>query len=108
MTGRLTLKLALPIKSGEIVGGINTGNSVLISRLHTLPATIDIFDAEIAMFEPVLVSNTQNGVLFFNEPNLLEDVIMLTQNGDDSEEKGQFGECNLETTPVWFSTVITR
>ena len=89
MTDRLTLKLALPVESGKIVGGINTGNFVFISRLHTLPATIDIFDAEITMFEPVLVSNTQNGVLFFNEPNLLEDVIMLTQNGDDSEEKGQ-------------------
>ena len=50
MTDRLTLKLALQVESGEIVGGINTGNSVLISRLHTLPATIDIFDAEIAMF----------------------------------------------------------
>ena len=88
MTGRLTLKLALLVKSGEIVGGLNTGNSVLISRLLTLPATIDIFDPKTAIFESVLVSNTQNGVLFFNEPNLLEDVIMLTQNGDDSEEKG--------------------
>ena len=108
MTDRLTLKLALPVKSGDIVGEINTGNSFLISRLHTLPATIDIFEADIAMFEPVLVTNTQNGVLFFNEPNLLEDVILLTQNGDDSEEKGQVGECHQETTPVWFSTVITR
>ena len=74
MTDRLTLKLALPVKSGEIVGGKNTGFSVLISRLHTLPDTMDIFDAEIAMFELVLVSNTQNG--------------------DDSEEKGQVGECH--------------
>ena len=102
MTGRLTLKLALPVKSGEIVGGINTGNSVLISRLLTLPATIDIFDPETAIFESVLVSNTQNGVLFFNEPNLLEDVIMLTQNGDDSEEKGQSKNVTKKLHPYGF------
>ena len=52
MTDRLTLKLALPVESGEIVGGINTGNSVLISGEHTLLATIDIFETESGMFEP--------------------------------------------------------
>ena len=64
------------------------------------------------MFEPGLLSNTHNGVLFFNETHHVDEVVngplLVTQNGDDSEEKGQVGECHQETTPVWFSTVITR
>ena len=40
MTGRLTLKLALAVATGGIVGGLKTGNSVFISGLHT-PSTHD-------------------------------------------------------------------
>ena len=39
MTDCLTLKLSLPVESGEIVGGINTGDSVLTSPAH--PASHD-------------------------------------------------------------------
>lgn len=57
MTGCLTLKLALAVASGGIVGGFKTGNSVLISDLLTLLPIIDIFDAELGMFETCLLGN---------------------------------------------------
>ena len=50
------------------------------------------------MFEPGLLSNTHNGVLFFNETHHVDEVVngplLVTQNGDDSEKKAPVGECH--------------
>ena len=47
------------------------------------------------MFEPGL---THNRALFFNEPHHVDEVIndrlLLNQNGDDSEEKAPVGKCH--------------
>ena len=47
------------------------------------------------MFEPGL---THNRVLVFNEPHHVDEVVngplLVTQNGDDSENKAPVGECH--------------